>query len=331
MLGRADARHHILALGIDQILAIELVGAGRRVAGEGDAGCAAVAHVAEHHRLHADGGAPVFGDIVQLAIGDGALRVPAAEDRADGAPELLHRILRERLAQMLLHLGLVAGHHGLPVVGGERRVQAEIAILFVQIEDLLEIMVIDAQHHVAIHLDEAAIAVIGEARIARLRRQAFDGLVVEAEIEHGIHHAGHGDAGARAHGDQQRIGGVAELGADGGFDLRQPGGDLRLQIGRIGFLVGVEIGADLGRDGDARRHRQAQAAHFRQIGALAAQQIAHVRPAIRLPGAKAVDPLGHGPSIPRSARNRRPCSRSCGSATAGAGDWRADPCRRCSR
>ena len=64
---------------------------------------------------------------------------------------------------------------------------------------------VDAQHDIAVHLDEAAIAVIGEARIAGALGQALDGLVVEAEIEHGIHHAGHRGARARADRDQQRI------------------------------------------------------------------------------------------------------------------------------
>ena len=37
-LGRAQARHHVLALRIDQELAVKLVGAGRRIAREHDAG-----------------------------------------------------------------------------------------------------------------------------------------------------------------------------------------------------------------------------------------------------------------------------------------------------
>ena len=71
-LGRADAGHHVLALGVDQEFAVEQLFAGRRIAGEGDAGGAAFAAIAEHHGLHRDGGAPVFGNVVQLAIGVGA-------------------------------------------------------------------------------------------------------------------------------------------------------------------------------------------------------------------------------------------------------------------
>ena len=75
-LGRADAGDHILALGIDQEFTVEVILPGGRVAGEGHAGGAVVAHVAEHHRLHVDGGTPLGRDVVESAIGDGTLVHP---------------------------------------------------------------------------------------------------------------------------------------------------------------------------------------------------------------------------------------------------------------
>ena len=45
----ADAGHDVLALRVLQELAVELLGAGRGVAGEAHAGGRGVAHVAEHH------------------------------------------------------------------------------------------------------------------------------------------------------------------------------------------------------------------------------------------------------------------------------------------
>ena len=61
-LRRADARHHVLALRVLQVLAVEHLVAGRGVAREGDARGAVVAHVAEHHRLHVHGRAPALRD-----------------------------------------------------------------------------------------------------------------------------------------------------------------------------------------------------------------------------------------------------------------------------
>ena len=98
LLRRADAGDHVLALRIDQEFAVELLLAGRRIAREGDAGRGIVAHIAEHHRLHIDRGAPAFGNVVQPAIGVGARIHPGAEHGADRAPQLLLRVLRKRLA-----------------------------------------------------------------------------------------------------------------------------------------------------------------------------------------------------------------------------------------
>ena len=67
--------------------------------------------------------------------------------------------------------------------------------------------------------------------------------------------------------------------------------DLRLQFLRIGFVVRVEIGADRGRDGEAGRHRQAEIGHLGEVGALAAEQIAHARFAFGLAVAERVDPF----------------------------------------
>ena len=55
-LRRADAGDDVLALGVDQVIAEELVLAGIRVAGEGDPGPGIRARIAEDHRLHVDGG-----------------------------------------------------------------------------------------------------------------------------------------------------------------------------------------------------------------------------------------------------------------------------------
>ena len=86
MLRRANPGDNVLTLRVDQEFAIELVGAGRRIAGEGDARGAAIAHIAEDHRLHVYRSTPVGGNVMEAAIGDGALVHPGTEHRANGAP-----------------------------------------------------------------------------------------------------------------------------------------------------------------------------------------------------------------------------------------------------
>ena len=101
-LRRADAGDHVLALGVDEVLAVEHLFARGRVAGERDARGAGVAHVAEDHRLHVDRRAPLGRDAVLAAVDDGAVVHPRAEHGADGAFELFARVLREALAGALL-------------------------------------------------------------------------------------------------------------------------------------------------------------------------------------------------------------------------------------
>ena len=55
----------------------------------------------------------------------------------------------------------------------------------------------EAEDDIGVHLDEAAIAVPGEARVARHGSQALDRRIVEAEVEDGVHHSRHRHARAR--------------------------------------------------------------------------------------------------------------------------------------
>jgi hypothetical protein len=59
VLRRADAGDDILALRVDQEFAVKALLAGGGIARERHARGRRIAHVAEHHRLHVDGGAPV--------------------------------------------------------------------------------------------------------------------------------------------------------------------------------------------------------------------------------------------------------------------------------
>ena len=125
------------------------------------------------------------------------------------------------------------------------------------------------------HLHEAAVAVVGEAGVAGLSGQALDGRIVQAPVEDGVHHAGHGLARAGAHGHQQGIFHVAELLA--GQLLKAPDmrENVRLDLRIDLAAVRVVLRAGLGRDGEALRHRHAGRGHLREAGALATERIAH--------------------------------------------------------
>ena len=275
-LGGADAGHDVLALGVHQELAVELVLAGGGVAGEGDAGAAVVAHVAEDHHLDVDGGAPGAGDVVHAAVGDGALVHPAAEDGADGGHELDLRVGRELDAGKLLVQDLEALDHLLHVLGGEAGVGRNAALLLQLVHDGLELQAVIAHGDVGEHHDEAAVAVVSPADVAALGGQGGGHVVVDAEVQDGVHHAGHGGAGAGADGDQQRVFLVAELLADESFHLGEVLEDLSLDLGGDLLAVLIVAGAGLGAYGEALGDRHADVGHLSQVRALAAKELAHV-------------------------------------------------------
>ena len=271
-----DTGYYILALGVDEVLAEQRLLTGGGVAGKGYAGAAGVAAVAECHGLNIDGGAPVVGDLVHAAINIGAGVIPAAEYGLDSLDKLNLGVLGEILALFLLVELLKADHQLLHVLG----VQVHIvlyALLFLQlVNDLLEALLGNLHNNIGEHLDETAIAVVSKAGVVGLLGQALYGFVVQAQIQDGIHHAGHGSAGAGTHGDQQGALHIAKLLANLLFQLLQVYKDVSHDILIDLAAIGVVLGAGLGGNGKSGGHGHAGIGHLGQVGTLAAQQLTHV-------------------------------------------------------
>ena len=155
---------------------------------------------------------------------------------------------------------------------------------------LLEGVGLGVEHDLGEHLDEAAVGVVGEALVAALGDQPLDRLVVQAEVEDGVHHAGHGKLGAGAHRDEQRILGVAELLAGLLLDDAQRGHHLVPQPVGEALAVVVILVAGLGSDSEAGWDGQPGVGHLGDASALAAEQVAHRRVAL----AEEIDPLVWG-------------------------------------
>ena len=196
----AHPGHHVFALGVDQVLAVEGVLAGRGVAAEGDAGGAVVAHVAEDHGLHIHGGAQVIADLIQPPIIDRAPPVPGSEDGGDRVPQLVHRVFREVELHGVGDDRLELPGDLLQLFGREVGVQARLALG--RIQDMFERTAFNPEDDLAKQLDEAPVSVRGEPRVAGEVRQASHGLAVQAQVEDGVHHPRHGEFRARAHGDE---------------------------------------------------------------------------------------------------------------------------------
>ncbi len=66
-------------------------------------------------------------------------------------------------------------------------------------QDILEVVVVDAEDDVAIHLNEAAVCVPGEMAVARPVAQCLNDFVVEPQVENRVHHPGHRELRTRSH------------------------------------------------------------------------------------------------------------------------------------
>ena len=310
----AHARDHVLALGVDEEVAAGLGRAGHLVAREGHARARGRALVAVDHLLDVDRRAPVVRDVVDAPVGDGALAHPRVEDRADGLLELLARIGGEVVERLEARRQLAQR------VGVELRVERDAALALDARDLVLEARAGDAAHDAAEHLHEPAIGVPREARIAGALRQALDGLVVEAQVQDGVHHPRHRVARAAAHGDEQRVVRIAERLAGALLQARERRVDGRGQPLRLRAVGAHVLDAGLRRDRETRRDEVGpeHARHLGDAGALASQQFAHVARAL----GEVVDPLGGDGGAHRMAsgcmvigrvgHSAAPASISCG-------------------
>ena len=274
-VGGAHAGDDVLALRVHQELAEEGLFAGGGVAGEGNAGAGGIAHVAEGHHLDVNGSAPGIGDVVVAAIDVGAGVVPGAEDRLDGAHQLFLGIGGEILADLGLVFGLELVGQLLQVLGGQLDVELDALFFLHLVDEQLEVLLADFHDDVRVHLDEAAVAVVGPAGVAALLGHDLGDFLVQTQVQDGIHHAGHGRARAGADGNEQGVFQIAELLAGDLFHLFDVLHDLRLNLRVDLATVFIILGAGLGGDGEALGHRQAEIGHLRQVRALAAQQVTH--------------------------------------------------------
>ena len=218
VFGVADAGHDVLALRVDEEVAVRLVLAGGRVAREADTGAAVVVAVAEHHRLHVHRGAEIVADALTDPIRDGAGAVPAPEHGLDGALELHQRVLRERLPGLAAHDVLVPIAQPAQRLGRDVGVAIDIVPFLRRLEQPVELLAIEVEHDAAVHRDETAVRVVRETFVVGLLGKPADRLVVQPEIEDGVHHPRHRELRTRAHAHEQRIDRVTELAAHRRFE-----------------------------------------------------------------------------------------------------------------
>ena len=220
-------------------------------------------------------GTPAVRDIVVHTIDVRTGVVPRTEYCLDCFEELFFGIGGEILADLVLVLGLELGSQFLQVVSGQLNVLLDALLFLHLVDEDLEVLLADFHNDVGVHLDETTVAVVGPTGVAGLGSQNLNDFLVQTQVQDGIHHAGHGSAGAGTNGNQQGVFLVTELLAGDGLQLLDVVHDLSLDV-RIDLLaVLVVLGAGLSGNGEALGHRQTDVGHLGQVSALAAQQLAH--------------------------------------------------------
>ena len=274
---RADTGNDVLALCVREELTHEFLFAGRRVTREGNTGAAVVTHVTECHHLYVDGSTPGVGDIVIAAIHVRTRVVPGAEHGLDSADELFLRVGGEVRTDLGLVLSLELVGERLQVVRGQFHVVVHALLGFHLVDELLEVLLADFHDDVGVHLNESSVAVPCPTRVLRLLCDDLNDFFVQTEVQNGVHHTGHGCTRAGTDGNEQRILLIAELLAGDLLHLADVGHDLRHDLVIDLATVFVILGARLRADGEALGYGKPDVGHFRQVCALTAEQLAHVR------------------------------------------------------
>ncbi len=189
---------------------------------------------------------------------------------------------------MVAHDPLEGVNEGPQVVSIEIQVVLGALGLLRRLDRVLERVALDVQHGLAEHLDQPPVRVPGEPVVVGLLGQALHRLIGQADVQHGLHHARHGELGAGPDADQQRVLMVAKLLAHLFLELPQVRGHLVGQA-RGDLSLFQVVPARIGGDDEAWRYRQAQVGHLSQVGALAAQQVFQVLVAL----GEVVDELRH--------------------------------------
>ena len=128
---------------------------------------------------------------MHLAVINGAISIPGAKNCLDGKDQLLFDILREGFTLFSRVDGLEFVFDPLQVVGVQIEIGLDAAFFFDGLKCLLVMAAGDAHDHVRKHHDEAAVAVKDKTAVARKLGQSGGHLIVEAQIQYGVHHPGH--------------------------------------------------------------------------------------------------------------------------------------------
>ena len=292
-LRRTNTGHNVFTLSVNQIFAVINVFTGSRVAGEANAGSAVIAGIAEDHGLNVNGSTPVARNIVQFTIGNCAGSHPGTEYGTDTGPQLIPRILRNNFAQFLADF-FIFFNQFFQIFGRQIGIRLVTFRFFHIFQSFFIEVQISAQNNVGEHLQETTVRVVSETFAAGSFGQSLNGFVIQTEVQNGIHHTRHGNAGTRTNREQQWVVGIGKFFAHDFFNFGHSGFYLIFQVSRIGVVVVVIICTNFSCNRKSRRNGQTDDIHFCQVSTFTAEEISHAGIAFRFAVTKCIYPFTHG-------------------------------------
>ena len=271
-----NAGYHVLALCIGQELAEQTLAAGCRISCEGNTGTAVITHVTESHGLYVYSSTPGVRDIVVTTVNVGTGVVPGTEHGLDGAVQLLLRIIREVIADLCLVLSLELLSQLVKILSGQLYVKLNASLLLHLVDELLEILLAHLHYDVRIHLDESSVAVPCPTGIAGLLGDNLHHVLVETQVQDGIHHTRHGSPCTGTNRNEKRVLLVTELLAGDLFHLYDVLVDLTHDLIVDLTAVLIVLCAGLCCDGKALRYRKTDVGHLCQVCTLSSEKLTHV-------------------------------------------------------
>ncbi len=191
-----NTSNDVFALSVHQEFTCKHVFTSSTVTGEANACSAVITKVSINHGLNVNGGAPIVWNAVKLAILDCPIVHPGIKDSIDSKGQLIASFGWERLASRLLDGFLGAANNFIQLSLIKIGVFLLTSALFHILKDVVKGVMhtlgrLHSQNNVAKHLQEATIRVQRKAAIVGHLCQAFHHLVIQAQVQDGVHHAWH--------------------------------------------------------------------------------------------------------------------------------------------
>ena len=273
-----NAGNNVFALCVDQEFTHQLLFTGSRVTGKCNTSTRFVVQVTEYHRHYVNSGTPAVRNVVVTTVYVCSRVVPATEYSLDCELQLFNRIRREVCAQLVLILSLELFSQCLQVRSSQFYVELYALFSLHLVDQLFKVLLTNFHNNVREHLNETSVGVIYETLESRIRialDHCSNNVVVQTEVQDGVHHTRHRSTCTGTNGNQQRIVQIAELLAVDLFHLLNAVHDLSHDLVVDLAAVLIVLCAGLSCDGEALRYRQTDAGHLSQVCTLTAEEIPH--------------------------------------------------------